>query len=100
MSKSARIPAKPANDLNDLIRAYGSEEGLVEAFLLHQLHEDDYHVLSPTWMQCCLLRRMLSKLDEVSAAVRGEPAFDGFDGLTVQHARRTRRRPKRSRARV
>ena len=44
--------------------------------MLHELADEDWHVVSPTWLTCCLLRRVLSKLEEVRAAVRKEPAFD------------------------
>ena len=47
----------------------------MEAYLLHQLDEDDHHVLSPTCMTCALLRRQLSKMDELIAAVKKEPAL-------------------------
>lgn len=83
MSK-ARIPTKPANTVDELILQFGSEEGLVEAFILHQLADDDYHVISPTWLTCCLLRRVLAKLEEVRGAVRGEVPFDTFPIMTAE----------------
>ena len=68
------IPVKLRTE-EELLNHYGCEENLVEAYLLRQLPEDAYHVLSPTWMTNALLRRVLEKLDEAITVLRGEPTL-------------------------
>ena len=71
IKRPAKIPTH-YKSLEDLLLQFGSEEGLVEAFLLHQLDESDMFFCSPTWMTCCLLRRVLEKMDVLLTVMRGE----------------------------